>query len=416
MMGLFTCIWWCALTTQSVEPHANQQAYSAYLYGRITLVDGGSYEGRMRFGSSEEAAWDHYFNGRKMVNPWRTHIPDNALTQSESFTLLGVDLGERDVAKDLTRPFMVRFGDIARIDAKHRELNVTLKSGTVVKLDRFEADDYADGVRIWDVHHGVMDLTEWQIQSIAFLETPPLPETPVRLHGTVTTAGHSFTGFLQWDREISLRDDMLVSGDGTSIPFAQIQSLRKHTADSIAVTTTAGKRLTMQGSRATGENNRGVYVEDHRFGRVLVPFQSFEQLTLTDPAQQPVANGPAYSGFAVPQPLFGSITRFDGEPISGRIVFDLDESESAETLDAPAHGVHYTIPFERLRKLIRHSKHATQTPSFLVQLRDNTELTLTAQGDLGPDNGGILVFAQANTRKAEYIPWASIQTMEFVTP
>src|SRR5688500_11692064 len=56
-----------------------EEAHQSFLYGRITTVDGVTYEGRLRWGSGEEAFWGNYFNGAKKANPWVAHVPPERL-------------------------------------------------------------------------------------------------------------------------------------------------------------------------------------------------------------------------------------------------------------------------------------------------------------------------------------------------
>jgi len=105
---------------------STQQANQGLLYGRVTTDDRGTYEGRLRFGGDEEAFWGNYFNGFKAENPWATHAPLGRLTQKRRpIRIFGfeISLGERQI--DLGRPLMARFGDIARIEARGRDLRVT---------------------------------------------------------------------------------------------------------------------------------------------------------------------------------------------------------------------------------------------------------------------------------------------------
>lgn len=197
------------------------------LYGRVTTDDGAIYEGRLRFGGHEEAFWGHYFNGVKEENAWAAHVPRERLPKvRESIELFGKVIIAWERRIDLDRPFMVRFGDIARIEAPGRELRVMLKSGKVFDLDRFAADDFADGIRVWDGRRGVVDLDERQIRTIELLPTARLSAVPDRLHGTVRTRHGAFTGFIQWDREASAGRDELdgyTGGDRLSLRFDTIR-------------------------------------------------------------------------------------------------------------------------------------------------------------------------------------------------
>jgi len=162
-------------------------AHEALLYGRVTTDDGTLYEGRLRWGGDQEALWGNYFNGVKDENPWTALVPPERLKERRPIEIFGVEIAGREHEIDLGRPFMARFGDVARIEAPGRDLRVTLKSGTVFDLDHFSADDLADGVRVWDGRRGVVDLDEWRIRTIELRATTRLDAVPDRLHGTVRT-------------------------------------------------------------------------------------------------------------------------------------------------------------------------------------------------------------------------------------
>ena len=157
---------------------AAEEAHPSFLYGRITTVDGVTYEGRLRWGGDEEAFWGDYFNGAKNENPWVAHVPPERLPKERRpIEIFGVEIAHRERPIDLGRLFMARFGDIARIEASGRDVRVTLKSGTVFDLDRFAASDFDDGVRVWDGRRGVVDLDSLRIRAIELLP-PPGPAPP----------------------------------------------------------------------------------------------------------------------------------------------------------------------------------------------------------------------------------------------
>ena len=148
------------------------EAHQGFLYGRITTVDGATYEGRLRWGGDQEAFWGDYFNGSKDENPWAAHVPPERLPKERRpIEIFGFEIAERERPIDLGRLFMARFGDIARIEARGRDVRVTLKSGTVFDLDRFDASDFDDGVRVWDGRRGVVDLDSLRIRTIELLPT-----------------------------------------------------------------------------------------------------------------------------------------------------------------------------------------------------------------------------------------------------
>lgn len=394
------------------SPATSAAAHKGFLYGRVSTGSGDAYEGRLRFGGDEEAFWGDYFNGFKEENPWAADVPPERLTESRPVTVLGVEITRRERKPNLGRPFMARFGDIRRVAPSGRQLLVTLKSGTGFVLNRFDADDFADGVRVWDDEHGVVDLSERRIRSIEFLPTAELDSVADRLHGTVSTSQGSFTGFVQWDRQSSLGSDELQgrTADGeVSLRFDAIGTIARDSADSARVTLRDGGEVLLSGTRAVGRGNRGVYVDDRRYGRVLVSWEAFDRLDFSATG----GSGPAYDDFPPGQPLSGTVTTRLGSRLAGRLVFDLDESETTETLDAPAAGVDYTIPFGLVASVAlpdgegcRDGRHAG------VTLHSGETLDLECTGDLGEGNAGMLIFTEGR-EQPDYLPWNAVERVDF---
>ena len=388
--------------------------HEGLLYGRITTDDGAIYEGRLRWGGDEEALWSNYFNGFKDVNPWVAHAPVERLPKERfSIEIFGIEIVGWDHQFDLGRPFMVRFGDIARIEPRGRDIRVTLKSGTVFDLDRFSADDVADGVRVWDAKRGVVDLGEWRIRSIEFLPTARLGAAPYPLHGTVHTRQGDFTGLVQWDREAAVGPDELNghTADGElSLRFDAIRSIAHRSRNSSLVTLLDGREIVLSGTREVGQGNRGIYVDDQRYGRVLISWDAFERIDFS-----PGGTGPAYGDFPPGHPLTGKVITRSGRRLAGRLVFDLDESETTETLDAPSQGVDYTIPFGLIASIARPGLEARGAERARVTLHSGEELQLERAGDLGEQNAGMLIFFDGRQRP-EYVPWTDIERVDFDRP
>jgi hypothetical protein len=391
----------------------------AYLYGRIVTDSGDTYEGRLRWGRDEEAFWGDYFNGTKDGNPWVRHLPEDLRPlERRPIEIFGFKIPDR-TESDVRRPFMARFGDIARIDAHgFKKVRVTLKSGTVVDLDRLAANDFDDGVRVWDATRGVVDLASWaggipppsrrRIRAIEFLATARPGTASDRLHGTVRTRHGDFTGFVQWDRQASVGDDALegrAADQDLSVRFATIRAIARRSPDSAVVTLLDGGEIEMSGTRDVGDGSRGMYVDDQRFGRVLISWDAFERIDFS-----PGGGGPAYGEFPPGRPLRGTITTRIGRRLTGRIVYDLDESEICETLDAPAEGVDYTIPFGLIASIV---PGVDGRPS--VTLHNNERLKLERAGDLGAGNAGLLVFVDGGA-PPEYIPWIDVAQIDFERP
>lgn len=400
----------------AAETHLAEEAHQGFLYGRITTVDGATYEGRLRWGSdgNQEAFWGDYFNGAKPENPWAAHAPLERLPKErDPIEIFGIEILQRERQSDLGRLFMARFGDIARVEARGDDVRVTLKSGTVFDLARLEASDFDDGVRVWDGKRGVVGLDSLRIRTIELLPTARLGEAPGRLHGTVRTRQGDFTGFVQWDREECVGSDELdgrTAEGERSLRFDAIRSIARRSRDSSLVTLLDGREIVLSDTPEVGEGNRGIYVDDRRYGRVLISWDAFERLDFS-----PGGGGPAYGDFPPGRPLTGSVTTRAGRRLAGRLVYDLDESETTETLDAPSEGVDYTIPFGLVASIVLPGGEERDAQRARVTLHDGEELRLERTGDFGEGNAGLLIFVDGRQR-AEYVPWTDVEQIDLDRP
>jgi hypothetical protein len=267
-----------------------------FLYGRVTTDAGVTYEGRLRWGGDQEAFWGDYFNGVKRENPWIAQVTTEQRPKERTrLEIFGFEIARRERPLEVRRLFMARFGDIARVEPQGRDVQVTLKSGTVFKLNRFDASDFDDGVRVWDVKQGVVNLDSGQIRTIELLPTAPLADAPSRLHGTVRTRQGEFTGYVQWDRNDCVGSDELhgKTADGElSVRFDTVRSIARRSKESSLVTLLDGREIVLSGTREVGRDNLGIYVDDRRYGRVLISWDAFERIDFS-----PGGSGPAYGDF-----------------------------------------------------------------------------------------------------------------------
>lgn len=395
------------------------EAHPSVLYGVVTETDGTTHEGRLRFGGDQEAFWGDYFNGFRDENVWADYVPSSRLKGvRDRIEIFGVSIWRPAKSPDLRRPFMARFGDIARLEADGGDLTVTLKNGSVVHLDRYAADDFADGVRIWDADGGVVDLGERKVRSIDFLAPAhATPADPQRLYGTVHTLQGDFTGFLQWDRRAAVAADPLggrnANGEEVRLAFGDLRSLTRRSHDSVVATRLDGEELVLSDRRGVGNGHRGIYVDDPRYGRVLVSWDAFDRVDF-HPAEGRASGSPAYDDFPAVGPLTGVVTTRSGQRLAGRLVYDLDESEFIETLDAPVAGVDYTIPFGLVASVVLDGS-GTAPGRAHVLLHGGEELELERDGDLGDGNAGLLVFGHG-TDTPEYVAWSDVARVDFDRP
>jgi hypothetical protein len=397
-----------AATSPTTTPSA-AGAHEGLLYGRITTDDGAIYEGRLRWGGDEEALWGNYFNGFKDENPWVAYAPP----ERRSIGAFGIEIAGWERPRDIGRPFMARFGDIAYIEPRGRDIRVVLRSDTEFVLDRFSADDLADGLRVWDGTRGVVDLGEWRIRTIELLPAPRSGAGPDPLHGTVRTRQGDFTGLVQWDRQECVGSDELDghTADGElSLRFDTIRSIARRSRDSSLVTLLDGREIVLSGTREVGSDNSGIYVDDPRYGRVLISWDAFERVDFS-----PGGAGPAYDDFPLGRPLTGSVTTRSGRRLAGRLVYDLDESETTETLDAPSQGVDYTIPFGLIASIVPRGLEERGARGARVILHSGEELRLAGAGDLSEENAGMLIFVNGR-QSPEYVPWTDVEQVDLDRP
>ena len=402
-----------ATTPAAAKTLPAAETLQGFLYGRIETVDGATYEGRLRFGDHEEAFWGDYFNGSKHVNPWLAQVPPELLPKKRRpIGIFGIKIADRETPIDGRRQLMARFGEIARIEARGREVRVTLKSGTAFDLDRLEASDFDDDVRVWDAR-GVVDLDSLRIRTIELRPSPSLGDVPSRLFGAVHTRQGDFTGFVQWNRAQCVGTDELGgrTADGDrNLRFDTIRSIARRSRDSSLVTLLDGREIVLSDTPDVGRGNLGIYVDDRRYGRVLISWDAFLRLDLGAGG-----GGPTYDEFPPGRPLAGSVTTRAGYRHAGRLVYDLDESETTETLDAPCQGVDYTIPLGLVASIALPGREEGGAQRAKVTLQNGEELELERTGDLGEGNAGMLIFVDGREHP-EYVSWTDVEQVDLDRP
>ncbi len=182
----------------------------------------------------------------------------------------------------------------------------------------------------------------------AFLPAPAGLAVPVkRFAGKLTTTAGVFEGFIQWDKEECLSTDVLsgaVNGKDRDVQVGELKAIERQGNKSRFVFRD-GHEEVLGGTNDVDGSNRGIFVEDPRFGRVLVEWDAFVRLDIADP---PTA-GPAYGDYPAPKVLTGKVRMRDGKVHQGQIIYDLDESYGWEMLDGHTGELEYSIPFAMVR-------------------------------------------------------------------
>lgn len=386
---------------------APAQDSRGFLYGRITTRSGSVYEGRLRW-NEEEAFWGDFFNATKKDLPYLEYLPRERRRHRESFEVFGIPIGVHWGDDDNGRQLVARFGDLRRIEVSGGErATVVYKSGARYEVSGGSNDISSDTeITVWDRSANEIQVRWKEIRTIDFLPAPANLGVPVfRLSGTVLTEDGAYHGFIQWDQDECLSSDELdgETRDGEmSLQMGQIRSIGRRSRNSSEVVLRDGRKLVLDGTNDVDSSNRGIYVHDGRFGRVLISWDAFRRVDFDPPA----GSGPAYTDFRPGRPLFGKVSTVQGKTYRGRLVYDADETDTMEFLDGQQHDVEYSIPFARLASVVP-GKNSSR-----VVYKGGRELVLADSVDVDRDNAGMLVFEQGR-KEPRYIAWEDVRRIDF---
>jgi hypothetical protein len=379
-----------------------------FLYGRITTRSGSVYEGRLRW-NKEEAFWGDFFNADKEDLPYLKYVPRERRERRESVEVFGIPIGINRKEEHGGRQLVARFGDLRRIEvARGDDATVVFKSGARYEVSGGSNDIDADTeITVWDRSAGEIQVRWGEIRTVEFLPVPANLAVPAfRMRGTVHTEDVTFRGYIQWDQDECLSSDELdgETRDGNvSLQMGEIRSIERRSRNSSKVVLRDGRTLVLEGTNDVDSSNRGIYVSDSRFGRVLVTWDAFRRVDFDPPGD----SGPAYTDYRPGRPLFGKVSTAEGKTYRGRLVYDADEMDTMESLNGERRDIEYSIPFARIAFLL-----PERTNSSRVVLKGGRELRLEEGADVGRDNTGVLVF-EARQKTARYIAWEDIRRIDF---
>jgi hypothetical protein len=367
-----------------------------YLYGTVALRNGQRYEGRLRWGK-EEAFWTDHFNASKEDRPLAREIPREH--RSHAVRILGLSIGLRLDSRQL----IVRFGDIASIVPRgHGEATLVLKGGEELEIGG-GSNDMGRRVTIFDRSLGEVEVHWDKIRRIDFKATPAdLPDAPARFFGTVKTKTGTLKGFIQWDKEECLATDRIDgrSDDGkVSIELGKIAAIERHGRRSSTLFLKDGREIDLSGTNDVDSDNRGIFVDDPRYGRVLVSWRAFDRLDVEDGG-----SGPGYDEFPPLGKLRGTVRTRSGASLKGHVVYDVDESRAWEMLDGEEDQMTYSIPFWNVASI------APKGSGSRVKLRQtDVELFLTDSADVSDRNAGVFIL---DGGKKTYVAWEDVERID----
>ena len=389
-----------------------------YIYGKVTMDNGNSYQGIIRWGK-EEAFWDDMFNSTKVDNAFESYLEDvdgledleddmydSRRRRDRSIRIFNLKIWDDDWVDDLTHQFKCRFGDIQSMELRgSSSVLLTFKNGEELRISG-GSNDIGARIRVYDDELDEVQLRWRRIDTIEFMATPKKLKRKFGnpLYGEVETRTGTYKGFIQWDHDECLSTDILDgdSEDGDmEIEFGNIQSIERYRRGSLVVLK-SGRELYLTGSNDVNRENRGIIVKDPRFGKVLISWRDFDKIQFIDTED----SGPSYADFETCQFLAGTVKTRDGDTYTGRILYDFDEAFDLEILDGQDGDMEYLIPFRNIKKIVPHRRYGS-----VVELKSGEELELEDSRDVDDDNDGIVVWT--GKKKVQYIPWRKIEEIVF---
>jgi len=400
------------LATLATLAPAGQGGTEGFIYGKITMRDGEVYTGTMRWGT-QECFWDDIFNATKEDNPWLKYVDRDDRDRRREWRddrgvrikIFGIDIHD-GFGWAGAHLFICRFGDIETIEVKRGDRAILkMKGGSEFELTGW--GDIQEKIQILDQALGRLKVDWDEIREIEFMPTPPNARVDgYRLKGKVKARGMEFSGYVMWDAEECLSTDVL---DGESrnrdmeIEFGNIRSIERLSSRSCRVKLKDGRDFDLSGTNDVNDENRNIFVEDPRYGKVEIGWDDLDEVQYSDEEED---SGHPYSDFAARGPLKGNVVTTGRESYSGKFVFDLDESEGFEMLNGDLGDISFNIPFYMVASITpRNSGSST------VKVRSGDELRLEEAQDVTDSNDGILFLESA--KKRTYIPWEEVDTITF---
>ena len=389
-----------------------------FIYGKLTTIDGKTYEGLMRWGK-EEVYWTDMFNASKERTENIDYLSREDIRRLERFyERRNYGWGDRIAGwfdsrwndsrwdNDYVHQFSCQFGELKSLRMSGRKyVDVELQNGDKFEVDGDGYNDIGSEIKIMDTEIGEMVFRWSRIDKIDFMKTPNSLNDKFGepLYGTVETYGGAFTGYVQWDHDERVDTDKLdgdtYDGD-VSIQFGKIKSIERDGNRSIVVMN-SGREMELRGSNDVNSSNRGIIVNTE-FGRVDIPWREFKRVTFEGKATKMKS----YDQFGSQKELTGVVKTVDGDTFSGRIIYDLDETFDYEVLQGKDDDIEYIIPFRYIKSVTPKNYDNSN-----VVLKSGEKLFLGDAQDVSDRNTGLLVFEGKG--EPRYLLWNDIDEVTF---
>jgi len=372
------------------------------IFGKVTTTAGRTYRGPIRW-DRNEVSWQNALDAQKEK---RVRSP----SRHTDLPPIGREIAELIRVGSWTHSrFSIPFGHLRAIEplGSGRAL-LRLKNGEEFKVLENGTDlgDEMRGIEIQDGKAGRVKLKWDQVDRVEFEPDPRAGGDADMLYGTVETRRGEYTGFIVWDRDEALREDLLdgdAGGDRRSIPFREIREIRRRSSRSCDVVLARGETVTLSGTNDVNSDNRGIEISVAGLGTIEVGWNQLKRVLFAD---APAA--PRYQDFNGGRSIQGTVVTLGGESHRGNIVWDDDEERSWETLDGEEDGVEYSIPFENIQSIQKVSDRAAE-----VTLLGGKVFVLEGSNDVSWENKGIQV---TESGRKVTVGWDDFDRLELGRP
>lgn len=393
-----------ALAALALESPA--QSVEGYIYGKV-YTDRTTYIGPIRWGG-EETFWTDLFNGAKRNNDYAKLIPrskekdDWWSTYDWTFRSIWEDKGT-------SHQFTCQFGNIKEIVNTGRSYVILkLKNGGELQVDGEGYNDIGGKVQVLDAELGTMSISWDRIERVEFLPTPQKLDLVFGqpLYGTVEGGRREkYTGFIVWDNDERLSSDKLDGdddGEDVSFRFSEIEAIEK-SDDGSEVKLKSGGTIFLDNSNDVNSGNRGVLVASPEYGVIEFSWRAFRKVTFSPPP----GSGPSYNDFPTPQPMHATVSLLDGEDVSGRVIYDVDEAIDFEMVEGKENDIEYSIPLRNIKRITPKNFDYS-----LIELRSGKTILLGGTRDVSDENSGLLMFVKGK-KDPVHIAWKRINEITF---
>ncbi len=386
---------------------AQTQSSAGFLYGKVYTASN-TYEGQIRWGN-EEVFWSDFFNASKKSSGSYKKLASVEKKEESSWMDFDWDILSIWENQSTLHQFSCQFGDIKTLEILNKN-NVRLhfKNQLQIEVNGDGYNDIGTKVQVLDKELGWTSLNWDKITKVEF---GPAPKGSVHLalsvlYGTVeTNRKEKFTGYIQWDHDERVSTDKLdgESNDGkVSTAFSEITSIEKKGSGSDVVFK-SGRKLYLTGTNDVNDDNKGIVVIQPGRGMIDIPWSAFKKVSF-----EPITDsGQAYESFNAPKQLSGTVYSYDADAVSGKMIFDLDESLDIESLEGEDNRIKYTILFRNIKSI-----KPKNSDYSMIELKNGETLLLGDSRDVSSSNDGVLVMIKGK-KEPVHIRWKTIEQIIF---